>query len=392
VIAPMQEYEMEIKFEKIARPSVMFYLWNALLAAFVLGGAYIAYILQVHGMYLTGLTNRIPLGIQTVLAEFYIGMTFGCLVTTGLYAVLGKTEYKSFSRVAVYLALLFLAAGLLSMLLDHGRMGHALASLSVRLFVYLALGLICCILLYELFAEKPKPAKAMALVGILGAAALHGGAGRIIGLIPRELYRSLLTPLVFIAVAIASGIAAVILAFVFLFWLAGREPDDSLLPQNGRILASAVIAALCLTAIDNIVRYGQTESREAMYFLLRGGFHSVLFWVGWVVLGCVVPAVLLLRKKTGISGIAVASIFVILGAFCQGWLAILPGLVWPPDLWPGWEIVPESALTQEGIVSYAVGFPEILQAIGIFGFIGILFLWGVRLMKLLPQKSKMPER
>jgi Ni/Fe-hydrogenase subunit HybB-like protein len=382
---------MEIKFEKIARPSVMFYLWSTLLAAFVLAGAYMAYILQVHGMYLTGLTNRIPLGFQAVLAEFYIGMTLGCLVAAGLYVVFGKAEYRLFSRIAVYLAILFLAAGLLSMLLDQGRLWRVQALLSVDLLAYVALGLICCILLYELFTEKPKPAKIMCLAGIFWAAALRGGTGRVLGLIPRELYQSFLTPFVFIAVALASGVAAVILAVVFLFGFEGRTPDAGLLRRTGRILAGAVVAVLCLTAIDNIVRYGQAESREALHFLLRGGFQSIFFWVGWVALGCIVPAVLWLRKKAGNSGIVLASIFVLVGAFCQAWLAILPGLMWPPDPWPGWEIVPESALTQEGIVSYAVGFPEVFVAVGIFGFIGLLFLWGGRLMKLLPRNTKMME-
>lgn len=133
------------------------------------------------------------------------------------------------------------------------------------------------------------------------------------------------------------------------------------------------------------------ESREAAHFLLFGGFHSFLFWVGLVLLGCVIPAVTLFRKDVGISGIVCTSILVISDVFCGCWLRALPGLMFPPELFPGWEIVPESAVMPEGIIGYSVSFAELLQALGIFSLSGLLFLCGMKFLRIVPGEARMPE-
>ncbi len=390
---------MGIRFEKIKGSSIMFYLWSLLLAALTLGGVYATCLLHDHGMFLSGLTNRIPWGIQAVLADYYIGMAVGCIVIGVLYEIIGNGKYKSFSRIAVYLALLFSIAAILSMMTNQGRIGFALTGsfthfnpmslFSIHHIFYFPFGLVCCILLYALLNDKARLSKIISLIGVLLAAALYSGIGFLFGLLPRELYRSPLTPPIYIAAAIASGIGVFLLVTVALIKLTIRELDFGFFDWAGRILAIAVIAALCFSAIENIYRIYQVESRQAALFFLFGGFHSVLFWMGWILLGCITPAYILLRKTTGVPGIVFASTLVLFGVFLERWLMVLPGLMFPPDLFPGWEILPESTVMPEGVVGYSISFPEWLQASGIFGLIGILFLWGLKFLKLLPTETKM---
>jgi Ni/Fe-hydrogenase subunit HybB-like protein len=131
------------------------------------------------------------------------------------------------------------------------------------------------------------------------------------------------------------------------------------------------------------------ESREAAHYFLFGGFHSVLFWVGLVAVGSIVPAIILFRKKTGTSipWIVFAAILVVLGVICERYLIVIPGLTFPPDILPGWEIVKE--MVPEGVAVYSISFYEILQALGVVGFIGLAFMWGMKFMKLVPTEARM---
>ena len=76
-------------------------------------GGLSALYMEHEGHWVTGMTNRVPWGLQIVMAVYYIGLSAGSLVISGLYGVFGKREYKPFARVTAYLAMLFLIAGLL---------------------------------------------------------------------------------------------------------------------------------------------------------------------------------------------------------------------------------------------------------------------------------------
>jgi Ni/Fe-hydrogenase subunit HybB-like protein len=390
---------MEIKFEKIEGNSAMFYLWSAALAILVLGGVYSTYLMYAHGIYLSGMTNRIPWGLQIVLAVFYIGLSAGSLVTSSLYGVFGKLEYKPFARLAAYLAMLLLIGALLSILTDQGRIDRVLiepfahfnplSMFSINPFLYISYVLICMIYLWAMLNEKEKWTKIIALVVVLWAIGLHSGTGAIFGFVPRELYASPLLPPGFVAAALSSGTAFMILVILTLFKVTKRTLDPRLIHWIGRLLAVFIIVALYFIFIENAFRFYQHESRDAAHFFLFGGFHSVLFWAGLITIGSVIPAIILFRKKTGesISWITAAAIMCVFGVMCERYLIVLPGLMFPPDIFPGWQIV--QSPIEEGIAAYSISFAEIAQALGVVGLIGLLFIWGMKFMKLVPKEAKM---
>ena len=120
---------MEIQFENIDGRSRQYYLALTVLAALAVAGLVATWWVSKQGIWVTGMTMRVPWGLQIVMAVYYIGLSAGSLVISGLYGVFGKVEYKPFARIAVYLAMLFLIAGLLSILTDQGRM-----DMEVRVF------------------------------------------------------------------------------------------------------------------------------------------------------------------------------------------------------------------------------------------------------------------
>ncbi len=91
---------MDVKFAPIEGTLTPFYLVTALLALLGVAGAIATYLMHVHGLQLSGMTNRVPWGLQISMAIFYIGLSAGSLVVSGLYGIFGQMQYKPFARIA----------------------------------------------------------------------------------------------------------------------------------------------------------------------------------------------------------------------------------------------------------------------------------------------------
>jgi len=389
---------MDIKFESIEGNSPAYRLMMSAFAAAAVVGMIATWVVIENGIWVTGMTNRVPWGIQIVMAVYYIGLSAGSLVISGLYGVFGKLEYKPFARIAVYVAMLFLIAGLLSILTDQGRMDRVFVEpfvyfnlqsmFSINPLLYLGHILICVIYLWALFTERKKLTTVVATLAFGWAFCVHSGTGAIFGFGARVLYESPLLPASFVAAAMASGTALMILLIVGLFRLTKRHVDDALVIWLGRFLAVCLLVVVYFLVMENAYRVYVVELREAALYYLFGGFHSVLFWFGLLIVGCGLPLLILFRRRTGksIKWVVLASALVVFGVLCERYVIVLPGLTHPPDIFPGMEIT-QSAI-EEGIATYTGSFLEMLQALGVLGVIGFLFAWGLKYLKLLPNEAR----
>lgn len=395
---------MDVAFSKIEGRSFPYYLTVALLATFTVAGFVATLIMHNNGLYLSGMTNRVPWGLQISMAIFYIGLSAGSLVVSGLYGVFGKMEYKPFARIAAYLAMLFLIAGLLSIFTDQGRIDrvftkpftyvNATSMFSINPALYSGHIMICVLYLWALFKEKGTLTKITSLVVVLWAIGTHTGTGAIFAFVPRELYNSSLLPPSFVAAALSSGAALMILVIVSLSRATGRHLDNELIIWLGRRLLSIfLLVTLYVLLIENAHRVYLAADHEAGMFFLFGGTHSFFFWVGLITIGCVIPAIILFIKKTGTSlrWTVFASILVVIGVLFERYLIVIPGLIHPPELFPGWEIT--DAVFLEGVASYTVSYLEILQTLGVLGFIALAFVVGLKVMPLAPNEARvLPAR
>jgi molybdopterin-containing oxidoreductase family membrane subunit len=389
---------MEISYKPIEGNTARYYLVILVLVTFACLGSYATYLMCEQGIYLSGMTNRIPWGLQIVMAIFYIGLSAGSLVVSGLYGIFGKLEYKPFARVAAYLAMLFLIAGLLSIITDQGRVDRVFVEpfshfnlrsmFSINPALYMGHIMICIIYLWALFKEKYRLTKIASVTVVAWALAVHTGTGAIFAFVPRELYNSPLLPPSFVAAALSSGAALMIIIIVSMFTITKRRLDLGLIIWLGRLLAIFIVVALYVIMVENVHRYYLIESREAALYFLFGGFHSILFWGGLVFVGSVIPAVLLFKRRTGTSlrWIVFASVLVVIGVLCERYLIVIPGLTYPPELFPGMEIV--DSVINEGVAVYRISFLEVLQALGVVGVIGTLFVLGLKYLGLLPTEAR----
>ncbi len=390
---------MEVQFESIEGRSRGYNALLVILAAFAVVGAVATWWVIKEGIWVTGMTMRVPWGLQIVMAVYYIGLSAGSLVISGLYGVFGKVEYKPFARIAVYLAMLFLIAGLLSILTDQGRMDRVFVEpfvyfnlqsmFSINPILYIGHILLCVIYLWALFNEKARLTKVIATTAFGWAFCVHSGTGAIFGFGARVLYESPLLPASFVAAAMASGTALMIMVIVGIFRLTKRHVDDALIIWLGRFLAICLLVVVYFLFVENAYRAYVVELRQAALYYLFGGFHSILFWGGLLFAGCAVPMVILFSRRTGksIRWVVAASVLVVFGVLCERYVIVIPGLTHPPDIVPGMEVV--GTAFPEGIAAYSVSFVEVLQALGVLGVIGFLFAWGLKVMKLLPTEARL---
>lgn len=389
---------MDVNFKRIEGNSPGYYATLAVLAACVLAGSISVYLMDEKGIYLSGMTNRIPWGLQIVMAVFYIGLSAGSLVVSGLYGIFGKIEYKPFARIAAFLAMLFLIAGLLSIVTDQGRIDrlfiepfshfNGTSMFSINPSLYMGHIMICVIYLWALFYDKYRLTKVASVTVVLWAISTHSGTGAIFAFVPRELYNSPLLPPSFVAAALSSGAAFMIIVLVSLFKLTKRRLDLGLIVWLGRLLAVFIVVAMYVILIENLHRLYLVESREAGMYFLFGGFHSFLFWGGMIFVGSVIPALLLFKRKTGTSlpWLVFSSVLVVIGVLCERYLIVIPGEAHPPNLFPGMEIT--SSPLVEGIAAYNISILEVFQTLGVLGIIGLAFMLGIKYLAMVPTEAR----
>jgi len=98
--------------------------------------------------------------------------------------------------------------------------------------------------------------------------------------------------------------------------------------------------------------------------------------------------IILFRKNTGksIRWVVLASALVVFGVLCERYVIVIPGLTHPAEMFAGMNIT--QSVVEEGIADYSISFLEILQAMGVLGIVGFMFLWGLKYLKLLPTEAR----
>ena len=384
---------MNIEFTRIEGKSNGFYYLVAALALTAAAGMYSTFVMVADGLYLTGMTNRVPWGLSIVMAVYYIGLSAGSLVMSAMSAVFGKAEFKPFSRIAALLAMLLLVGALMSIMLDWGRPDRLFipfqffnptSMFSINAFFYSSYIGICVVYLIAMFLGLDKAVKVIAYVAVIWAVGVHSGTGAIFGFVPRELLTSPLLPPSFIAAALSSGTAMMILALQVIFKATNRRLDDYFVKELGKLMGIFILVVVYFIFIENSFRAYQAEAREAEWYFLLGGFHSAVFWLGLVIMGLVLPLIIVFNPATGkcVKWINAAATMQVLGVLCERYVIVIPGQTHAADLLPGMTV---SSAALDGVnVPYNISFLEIVQALGIASIVLLAFVIGIRLFAMVP--------
>jgi molybdopterin-containing oxidoreductase family membrane subunit len=370
---------MKIEFSQLEGKSPQFYLFMLVLFAVAGAGLFATYLMYTQGLHITGMSNRVPWGLAIVMLIYYIGLSAGSLVLSAMSALFGRKEFKPFARIAALLAMLLLVGALMSMITDWGKpdrvfvpfMYFNFASMfSINGILYSTYIAICFVYLLAMFAEKEKLVGVIALIAVIWAIGVHSGTGAIFGFVSRELYESPLLPPSFITAALSSGTALMLIILQLLFKYTERPFDQRYVKELSKLLAVFILVVA--------------------YFLF-GGSHSLVFWIGLVGLGIVVPALILFSPgtKDSIKMINVAAVLHVIGVLCERYIIVVPGQLHPAEILPNMKV--ESVALDGAIVTYSITFLEVIQALGVAAILTIAFVLGLRIFAMLPTKALMED-
>jgi len=199
------------------------------------------------------------------------------------------------------------------------------------------------------------------VVGIPSAFLLHGYVGFIFGSVKANpWWSSPLMPVVFIFSAMVSGIAAVLLVYMFSTWYRKRIIDMRCVDTIARYLFYTFIIDFSLEMLDLVHRiYEADESFRSLDFMV----HTRLYLSQIVIqiyIGTLAPIVLLaltqlfkLSEKVRKRIYAVAGSLVLIGVFAMRWNVVIGGQLFSKSFL-GYTTYKLGLMTREGLLTAVV--------------------------------------
>ena len=322
-------------------------LWLIMLSAGLLaaGLAFAGHAFLAGHDHTFGTTREVPWGILISSYVFFASMSTGLCIIGSLGQVFGIEAFKPISGRALFLALVTIAGGLMSISLELENpwrvpfmsflSPHPESNIWWKSTLYSTYLFMLAADLILLNAGRVKAARRFgiaALVVVLAANLNMKADMSLIG--ARGFWRENYMPIYFFSQSALLGSLAVVFFTWFAHRLTGDPMDEKLkgaLTATGRLAMLFLFLGAYYTAwkIYAGLVSGSAEHREALELLLRGAY-SDNFWAGEVAMGAVIPFLLiaLTRAKNPVA-LATAGLVGLVGNFAAFYDMVIVGQLVP---------------------------------------------------------------
>jgi len=196
---------------------------------------------------------------------------------------------------------------------------------------------------------------------------LTTGTGSIFGfLVARQAYDAALMGPLFVTMSFSIGTAAFILVLLSLCRWAVCPLGNEVMDRLRRLQGIFVIVVLYMVVVFHLSKlYITNQHGIENFILLDGGAVTLIFWLGQIVIGSLIPLAILYSPYTRHSRpwTAVGAALVLVGGLAQIYVIIIAAQAYPLEIFPG-KIVVESSFFDGAIVGYHPGMPEVMLGIG----------------------------
>jgi len=330
-------------------------------------------------------------GLLVVLYPYLTGLVAGAFILASLERVFNVREVQATYRLSLLTALAFLLIAPLPLL---AHLGHPERSFEIFLtpnlnsamamFGFVYAWYLMVVLLLEIWFDYRKDmilwsrnetglrkwihkiltlgatdltpralefdrnaGKFITLIGIPSAFLLHGYVGFIFGSIKANpWWSSVLIPIVFLFSAIVSGIAMVLVIFMFASLVRGKEINMECADKLASFLLYAIIIDFSLEMLDFIHRLYEAEESIEILSLMISNRLFISLVVLQVLMGTLVPLIALFLvspafKARGFLGAPSelrrlvyfsAAILIQIGIFCTRWNVVIGGQLFSKSL------------------------------------------------------------
>ncbi len=383
---------MNLTFSPIAGKSKSYRIMLAILGAMVAVLFTSFLVVYLNGQQVWGISNAVPWGQLITLDIYFIGLSAGAIVVSGLSYVLKREEYKPIGRIAVFMGLLIFTGAMVCVLVDLGRpekfwrlfmygyLNNMTSMFAINSIWYGGYILLMLVYLWLAMENKTKLAMIIGTIDVLWAVGVHSFTGAIFGLIgTRDILFSPIKPFEFITAALTSGTALLTLVVVATFKFTKRNLDNKVIFSLARLLSVIIIVLFVMVFFDKLTHIYFPE-REGAIFLFTGPYWW-LFWIFQIGMGIVLPLIILFHPKLSksIRWVVIACVSVVLGVLGERAAITIPGTAQIQQLYPG-EI--QGVWGASGI--FPITLWETTLTLGIVSLIALLFMLGLKYLELLP--------
>ncbi|WP_419592084.1 NrfD/PsrC family molybdoenzyme membrane anchor subunit, partial [Thiolapillus sp.] len=219
---------------------------------------------------------------------------------------------------------------------------------------------------------------------------LTTGTGSIFAfIVARQGYDAAILAPMFVIMSFAYGLAVYILVLMFAFKVDGRDIGYAIQRRLKNLLGVFAAAVFYFTLVYHLTNLYGTENHAYEAFILRdGGIYTLLFWGGWVFVGCLLPIGIVYHPSLGKTrgGLIAAATAVILGGFATMYVIVIGGQAFPMAMFPGKTIVASGFF--DGVngqpMLYSPTLAEFLLGIGGVALVLLLTFIGIRMLRFLP--------
>lgn len=370
--------------------------------AMVLGG-YCALEMEHRGHIITGMNNHVVWGLPHVFAVSLIVSASGALNGATFSSVFGFARYKPVARMSVVLAMSILVAGLLVLVLDLGRPDRLIIAMTHynfrsifawNIFLYTGFLVVGVVYLWMMMEQRfNRHISRVGRVALLWRIVLTSGTGSIFGfLVGRNALDTALMAPLFVALSLVMGTAVLGLTTVLLNRWQSLQPDTDFLASLNRMQLWFLPVLAYFSIVHHLTNLYVSEHHHVERFTLAGDF-SLMFWLGHVLIGLVMPITLILYQRKQVAAInrtVITSLLILAGGFALLYVVIIGSQSTPQNLFPG-KTVLSSSFGDAGFPLYQPSVWELGLGLGGVALALFLFIIATRVLPLIPETLKSQE-
>lgn len=311
----------QIKLHRAAFP-----LWVGLLAIIMLAGLTAAIIVFIQGLVVTNLTDLVPWGLWIGIDLSAIALSAGAFTLSAAVYLLGWKQLQPLGRTAVFIGLIGYSMAMMTLLMDIGRpdrFWHAIAYWNIHSPLW---EVTMCVMLYftvlalevaPIFGEASwfkqrwpkiaarlhhihKFAPALAVAGLCFSLLHQSSLGATFGVLKaRPIWYKPSLAVLFIISAVIGGLALTTLASKLAAALSERaNVRDDILDKVSQAIGWMLLGYLYLRFWDTLgMEYTLEPGRTEGLHILTTGALSFNFWIGEILLGILIPAIILVNGR-----------------------------------------------------------------------------------------------
>lgn len=386
--------------------------WLGLIAVFLVIGLVSALQVFIKGLEITNMYDTVPWGLWITIDLSSIALGAGAFTLSAVVYIFGLKRFQSIVRLAVFVGFIGYSSALLTLVMDIGRpdrfwhpwvywnVHSVLWEITWCITIYLTimiLEFLPVITENKFFDRMPwlreiahvlhKGAPLFAVLG-LGISLLHQSSlGATYGIVKsRPIWFKPSMPIMFILSAIATGPALTMTVALVVEWITGkRRISHDILRTIARFsgLALAIYGYIKFWDLAAVSYYGRLPSvNEALHTLNQQTPYNFAFWVGEILIGILLPAVLFLvpRFNRNPALLVLGGISAMTGIIINRWNVTVSGLFVPLSYSPGTQYVLPPGNYFPNLIEFGVG-------IGIIGYALMMLTLGVLFLPLFSEKE-----